>query len=152
MRKVLWTLGGAVLLTALLSVPAMARPFWQSDLVCGGEDASPVGPTPYAVLLAPSGDLSVSTIYGLRPDTKFVCVISCEDEGFNVAECGTSDANGKLRPQRIAGFASAAGLGLDGGDACVEVEFAIVGVSHGHDKDHAACVAGFVPPGVGKED
>jgi len=159
MRKALWTLGGAMLLTGLLSVPAMARPFWQSDLVCtSGDDhrrvASPVGPTPYAVILAPSGDLSVSTIHGLPPDTKFKCVIECEDEGRNRAFCGKTDANGKLSPQRIAGFASAEGLGLDRGDACVEIEFAIISDdddSRSRGGDDAACVAGFVPPGGQKD-
>ena len=34
MKKVLFSLGVAVLLTVLLTAPAMARPFYQSDLVC----------------------------------------------------------------------------------------------------------------------
>jgi hypothetical protein len=34
MKKVLWVLCGAVLLSVALTAPALARPFYQSDLVC----------------------------------------------------------------------------------------------------------------------
>jgi len=134
MKKALWTLGGALLLTALLSAPAMARPFWQSDLVC--TYPSPI--TPYAVILNPSGDLSVSIIYGLPPNTAFDCAIRCGSGGGNRVSCGTTDANGKLRQQRIAGFGD--DLGAD--EVCAQVEFAVI--SQNVAWDGAFCLSGFV--------
>jgi hypothetical protein len=110
MKKVLLTLCGAVLLMALLTAPALAGPLWQSDLVCdvdGDDDFSDLSPQrPYAVIKPTTGDLWVSNIFGLPPNTNFLCELDCKFNDFADAPCGRTDANGKLAAQIIKGFAS----------------------------------------------
>ncbi len=76
MKKVLLTLCGAVLFTTLLTAPVLAgSPSWQSDLVCDlngdwtFDDLD--SQRPFAAILHPSGDLYVSKIFNLPPNTTF---------------------------------------------------------------------------------
>jgi hypothetical protein len=117
-------------LTGLLTAPAMAQPFWRSDLVCdlnddGTFDDLGRDQRPFAQIAFPTGDLYVSRILGLLPNTDFVCDVICVGSpGFNRAPCGTTDANGTLKAQTLRRFASRVGLGLPlPSDVCVGVDF-----------------------------
>jgi hypothetical protein len=139
MKKVLLTLCGAVLLMALLTAPAMAS-LWRSDLVCdlnGDGMFSDLGQQrPYAVIQG-FGELYVSSIHGLPPNMPFTCAINCFFEGgFLVADCGKTDANGRLPAQRIRGFL------LPG--VCAGIDFFLVDTPTLG--DDAACVDGVVIP------
>ncbi|MBZ0168066.1 hypothetical protein MELA_02419 [Candidatus Methylomirabilis lanthanidiphila] len=145
MKKVLLTLCGAVLLVALLITPALARPFWQSDLTCDFNDDLIFGEEfparPFAVIKYPSGDLYVSTIRGLPKNTDFECVIRCNPtptgDIFHVEDsCGTSDANGVLPAQVIQRFATRANLN----EFCFQISFRIQNVDGVEN-----CREGFVP-------
>jgi hypothetical protein len=140
MKKVLFSLGGAVLLVALLTVPALAgSPFWQSDLNCS--PPLPAGTrTPFAAILNPSGDLYVSKIFGLpNAGETFTCDITCFASGdTNSQPCETTDAAFTLPAQRIKAFATNANLGFPG--VCADVFFALSG------NMGTVCQEGFTAP------
>jgi hypothetical protein len=109
MKKVLFSLGVAVLFTVLLTAPAMARPFYQSNLVCDlnkntifYEAVDALAVRPYTVI-GSARDLYVKLV-GL-PTPSFVAVgahlfgeISCFDQGFVTPpiDLGEVEPGGKL--------------------------------------------------------
>ena len=154
MKKVLVTLCGVVLLVALLTAPALAGPFWLSDLVCDldqdavfGEEPDDHLPTrPFASILSPSGDLYISQIFfGPRPDfvkADFECTIECGTIGGGTFSCGKTDGKGTLPAQIIKRAASAASLvGLPLVGVCADPSFTLF-LSIGG----AACRGGFKAP------
>ena len=119
MSKAFSILGAVAVLAVTLTAPAMARPFFQSDLVC---DVTPtkdgvftdlLPQRPEVVIQHPSGDLWISNVYGLPPNTGFLCQVFCllGPGGSHEELCGVTDASGKLAAQRIKGFASKENLG-----------------------------------------
>jgi hypothetical protein len=129
MRKVLGSLCGAVLLTSFLTAPAMAS-LWQGDFVCDLDrdgtfsDLSPQ--RPYAVIQG-RGDVFVSSIHGLPPNTDFTCVIDCFLQGgTDFFPCGRSDAVGRLRAQRPEGFRLPPGV-------CAGIDFFLFDTDTGGD-------------------
>lgn len=129
MKKVLVTLCVALSLTALLTAPALAQPFWLSDLTCDldgngffGDPLAKPG-RPYVRIEYPSGDLYVHPIYfgaakpNVPPGTTFDCQITCFDAPFasyTKPNCATTDIiTGDLYPaKRVQGFATRANLGV----------------------------------------
>lgn len=149
MKQVLLTLCGVVLFTTLLTVQALAgSPSWQSDLVCDYDwqwtfDALG-SQRPFAAILHPSGDLYVSKIFNLPPNTTFQSQIYCSQAGFgwNWLPNGTTDANGTLAAQRIKGFATNATLG----PICGGVRFDLYGYPPSSPPFFVHCVGGFKTP------
>jgi hypothetical protein len=140
MFKALSILGGVGLLMFLLAGPALARPFWQSDLTCDLDgdftfgDLDPQLPRPFAEISYPTGDLYISKIYGLPPGTAFECTVSCWlAGGFYTTPCGTSDAYGTLAAQRIKAVVA--------GGVCAGVDFFLYETT-----GPAFCVDGFTVP------
>lgn len=151
MKKVLLTLCGAVLFTTLLTAPVLAgSPSWQSDLVCDlngdwtFDDLD--SQRPFAAILHPSGDLYVSKIFNLPPNTTFQTQIYCSQAGFgwNWLPNGTTDANGTLAAQRIKGFATSAALG--GSGVCAGVQFNLYGYPPSAPPFVVNCAGGFKVP------
>jgi hypothetical protein len=151
MKTVLRACCGALVLTVLLTAPATAGPFFRSDLVCDvGRDGlfSDLSPQrPFMDIAFPTGDVDISTIHGLPPGTAFLCQLFClvpqpqtDPLPFHEGQCGTTDTSGRLRAQRLPGFASRANLGVDVCAAPFFRMFDIGGVSP------AECVIGFAHP------
>jgi hypothetical protein len=98
MKRALWVVCCAVLLTVGLTVPAQSRPHWQSNLVCdvNGDEVftdlfgRPEG-TPYAQITGSRFDLYVSKIYlpDIAPHTPVSCEVFC---GFPELAVGHVDA------------------------------------------------------------
>jgi hypothetical protein len=109
MKKVLFSLGVAVLLTALLTAPALAGVFYQTDMMCSF--AGPFVPRGYAVVLSPSAKLYVN-LSGLQHNTVFDVQITCNGVIFPPAS-RMSTPEGKLKT-----FVTAADLGLVPGQNC----------------------------------
>jgi len=145
MKKVLFSLGVAVLFTVLLTAPALAgSPFWQSDLVCdlggpppGFSDLAPQ--RPFAAILHPSGDLYVSKIFfGSSFSGKvFTPTITC-GPGSTASSTALSpraaDLNGTLAARRIKGEGVGPGI-------CTDLQFRLV--TPPAPAPAAVCVGGF---------
>ena len=141
MKNALGTVCGAVLLTGLLTAPAMAQTLWRSNLVCdvnGDGMFSDLSPQrPFAVI-QDRGELYVSNIYGLPPITPLTCLVNCFLGGsFHSAPCGATDANGRLSAQRTKGF-------LPPGLVCAGVDFFLFDTATGGGV--VLCVDGAVIP------
>jgi len=116
MKKVLFSLGVAVLFTVLLTAPAMARPFYQSDLVCdlngSGNFFDPgdaLAVTPYT-RIGSARDLFVHFI-GLPPvfapvGAPLFGQITCFDQGVVTAPI----ALGKVKAGGSLSFLSGVGV------------------------------------------
>jgi hypothetical protein len=127
-------------LTGLLTTTAEATA-WRSNLACelsGDGRFSDLAPQkPYAAILD-RGELYVSAIHGLPPNTAFTCLVGCFLEGgFRSASCQTTDATGRLGPQRIQGF-------LPPGTVCAGIDFFLFDTGTGGDL--ALCADAVVVP------
>jgi hypothetical protein len=110
MKKVLFSLGGAVLLVAMLTVPALAGPVYQSDMICKDFSLNVVGGG-FTVIQKASGDLFVK-VSGLTPGDVFDCAVTCAGVIQNLQfPCGTVNAAGKLN-FNFKQFATGSNLGV----------------------------------------
>ena len=146
MKKVLFSLGVAVLFTVLLTAPALAgSPFWQSDLVCD-TSGTPLSSDlaqqrPFAAILHPSGDLYVSKIFfGSSFSGKvFTPRITC-GQGSTATPTPTplspraADLSGTLAARRIKGEGVGPGI-------CTDLQFRLV--TPPAPAPAAVCVGGF---------
>src|SRR5215470_8227909 len=91
MRKKIFQVGNALLLSALLAAPAVADSF-KSDIFCRAPHQGKKG----QVKISDKGNVSIN-VDDLEPHTTYVCDVECEIFGEDfIADC-ESDDHGRIK-------------------------------------------------------